>query len=271
MTMAVCALSSARVRDAALFNPFWSREDLADPPSEIFYNAAIDNLPHEDAPMQSLNLMRTYAFLALTAIQHGNIRQMQAYLGRYHTLVELDGLHDESNWPSDLGNIELEERRRLVSLTYQLGAVSTDLKQFWSMYTLDVFSSIVWSGIIRVREQQCRVQYTTELDDLQFDDYVYRFNTSSPISGPSPTGSASGSAVSWLRGWNATTDLWRMLEHATSRLQSDRASMKTFLERSAGFDSSSPAAAIEEQVDKLYQNLPACFKDATEVTCDPIL
>lgn len=139
------------------------------------------------------------------------------------------------------------------------------------MYTLDIFSSIAWGGMIRVREQQCNVQYTTELDDLQFDDYGYRFNASSPVSGPSGPGSAGGNAVSWLRGWNATTDLWRMLEHAVSRLQNDRACMKTFLERSAGSDSSTPAAAIQEQVDKLYQNLPACFKDATEAGRDPSL
>lgn len=138
------------------------------------------------------------------------------------------------------------------------------------MYTLDVFSSIVWSSVIRVREQQCNVQYTTELDDLHIDDHGYRFTTSSPVSGPSPPGSADSSAVSWLRGWNVTTDLWRILEHATSKLQSNRSSMKTFLERSAGLDASSPAAAIQDQVDKLYQNLPACFKDTIEVTCDPI-
>lgn len=134
------------------------------------------------------------------------------------------------------------------------------------MYTLDIFSSIVWNSVIRVREQMCNVQYTTELDDLHFDDYGYRFDSSSPVS-PSV---ASSSTVSWLRGWNATTDLWRILEHAISLFQKHPASMKTFLWQSAGFDSSSLATAIQDQVDKLYRNLPACFKDATEVACDPI-
>ncbi|KAK5074638.1 hypothetical protein LTR70_010084 [Exophiala xenobiotica] len=251
--MAVCALSSARVRDTALFNPFWSSEDLADPPSETFYNAAIDNIPHDETPAQSLSLMKTYALLALTAIQYGNIRHMQAYLGRYHTLVEMDSLHDETNWPSTLTAVELEERRRL----------------FWSMYTLDVFSSIVWNSVIRVREQQCNVRYTTELDDLHIDDHGYRFAASSPVSGPSPPGNASGSGASWLQGWNATTDLWRILEHATLKLQSNPTSMKTFLERSVGLEPSPPGAAIQDQVDKFYQNLPACFKDTTEISCDP--
>ena len=86
-----------------------------DPPSETFYDAAIDHIPHDDAAAQSLDLMRTYALLALTSIQYGNTRHLQAYLGKYHTLVEVDSLHDESKWPKNLGNVELEERRRLVS------------------------------------------------------------------------------------------------------------------------------------------------------------
>jgi hypothetical protein len=27
----------------------------------------------------------------------------------------MDGLHDEANWPKDIGIVEIEERRRLVS------------------------------------------------------------------------------------------------------------------------------------------------------------
>jgi hypothetical protein len=113
--MAVCALVAARVRDQALFNPSWDMGELTNTQSETFYDAAVSVCADLDTTnAQSLDSMRTCALLALTAIQYGRIREMQAYLGRYHMLVAMDGLHDESNWPRDAGNVETEERRRLV-------------------------------------------------------------------------------------------------------------------------------------------------------------
>lgn len=115
VTMAACALASARAADNALFDS-WEGQTFGTTPSSVFYEAAIEALPKTDTPNQSLDLMRAYALLSLTAIQHGNTRDMQAYLGRYHALVAMDGLHDEANWPQNLGIVELEERRRLVSV-----------------------------------------------------------------------------------------------------------------------------------------------------------
>jgi hypothetical protein len=115
VTMAACALASARAADNALFDSNWDAQTLGSTPSSVFYEAAINALPKTDTPEQSLNLMRAYALLSLTAIQYGNTRDMQAYLGKYHALVAMDDLHDEANWPQDLSIIELEERRRLVS------------------------------------------------------------------------------------------------------------------------------------------------------------
>ena len=65
--------------------------------------------------MQGLDWMRTCAVLALVGIQLGNIQMMHHYLGRYHTLVAMNGLHDENNWPKNIDMVEVEERRRLVS------------------------------------------------------------------------------------------------------------------------------------------------------------
>lgn len=115
VTMALCALSSARVADNALFNPIWDHQSLSSTPSHMFHEAAINALPKTETPDQSLDLMRAYALLSLAAIQNGNTRDMQAYLGKYHAMVAMDGLHDETNWPQALTIIELEERRRLVS------------------------------------------------------------------------------------------------------------------------------------------------------------
>jgi hypothetical protein len=113
-TMAMCALASARVRDGAVFSTRWQLEDLKEPRSEEFYHAARKMIPIEMVNARDHNAMRTYALLAITAIQYGKIREMHQHIGKYHTLVAMDGLHDEANWPRDIGVVEIEERRRLV-------------------------------------------------------------------------------------------------------------------------------------------------------------
>jgi hypothetical protein len=113
--MAVCALVSARVRDQALFNPSWDIQELSEVPSETFYDAAVHTCTGAEVRQeQSLDILRACALLALTAIQYGRIRELQLYLGKYHALTAVDGLHDESNWPDGIGIVETEERRRLV-------------------------------------------------------------------------------------------------------------------------------------------------------------
>lgn len=115
-TMALCALVSARVRDQALFNSSHNMNELTEIPSETFYEAAIQASNDADIRTpQNFDSLRTCALLALTAVQYGKIREMQAFLGRYHTYVAIEALQDESNWPSDIGIVETEERRRLVS------------------------------------------------------------------------------------------------------------------------------------------------------------
>lgn len=115
-TMALCALVSARVRDQALFNESHDIAKLSEIPSETFYEAAVQACADiNPRTPQNFESLRTCALLALTAVQHGKFREMQAFLGKYHTLVAMDGLQDESNWPPDLGIVETEERRRLVS------------------------------------------------------------------------------------------------------------------------------------------------------------
>ncbi|KAI1611240.1 hypothetical protein EDD37DRAFT_443571 [Exophiala viscosa] len=257
VTMAVCALVSARVRDQAIFNPSWDVEELSQTPSETFYDAAVQYCAScEDSKQtHSLDTLRLCALLALTAIQYGNIREMQLFLGKYHTLVAMDGLHDETNWPKDIGIVETEERRRL----------------FWSMYTLEVYSSIIWNGITRCREQQVNVTYTTELDDEHFSDMGYNQPVLSPVDiGPSPGGRwGNVRNSSWLCGWNFTTDLYRVLEHVIANLRDRRRQKRTFLSGVFGDRPIISASAVRDSVMTLYGNLPACFKEFPEVTCDP--
>lgn len=39
---------------------------------------------------------------------------MHQYLALYRSLVDMDGLHDENNWPKGIGIVETELRRRQV-------------------------------------------------------------------------------------------------------------------------------------------------------------
>ena len=113
-TMAVCALVAARVRHGAISNPRWDLETLNETSSETFYAEAVRQAA-QDEPNQDHNLMRAHALLAICAIQYGRVRDMHQHLGKYHTLVAMDDLHDEANWPRGIGIVEIEERRRLVS------------------------------------------------------------------------------------------------------------------------------------------------------------
>jgi hypothetical protein len=117
--MAVCALASARARDGSVYSARWNVAQLRDPPSEIFYEAAKDSIPVNNTlsniTARDHNCMRACAILAITNIQFGQMRLFHQNLARYHAIVAMDGLHDEANWPKDIGTVEIEERRRLVS------------------------------------------------------------------------------------------------------------------------------------------------------------
>ncbi|KAL2847539.1 fungal-specific transcription factor domain-containing protein [Aspergillus pseudoustus] len=194
-TMAMCALASARARDGALYSNRGNSQQLANPPSEVFWSAAKESIPRDLAAAKGTEYMRTCAILSIASIQNGQIQDMQKYLGTYHTLAVMDGLHDEKLWPKDLDPIVVEIRRRL----------------FWSIYTLDVYSSIVWGGIIRHREAQSNVRYPGDLRD----EFISRNDMVSPAS-VDHNGVPTVNAVSndWIVGWNFTTDMYRILEHA---------------------------------------------------------
>jgi hypothetical protein len=116
--MGVCALASARARDGAIFSNRFNPDLLNEIDSETFFNAAKEEIPVNLVTARDHNCMRACALLAITAIQYGQIRVMHQYLGRYHALVAMDGLHDEVNWPNDIGHVEREERRRLVCVLW---------------------------------------------------------------------------------------------------------------------------------------------------------
>lgn len=63
--------------------------------------------------------------MALLCIQYGDTLGLQRHFGDYCTLCAMDGFHLESRWPSRLGVIDLEERRRLVSQLDVLADISS--------------------------------------------------------------------------------------------------------------------------------------------------
>lgn len=119
----------------------------------------------------------------------------------------MEGSHDEDNWPTEIGVIEIEERWRL----------------FWCIYTLDVFTSIVWGGVIRSREAQSNFSYPFEVDDDMFDD------NGLPKGGPSAATSSYGHGLSgahgtsWVAGRNFVIDLYRTIERLVLQSQLARA------------------------------------------------
>lgn len=117
------------------------------------------------------------------------------------------------------------------------------------------------------------VRYPTEIDD----DYI----TSSGYGMPPPVQSPSASSpnditavpcqpVSWLRGWNFTTDLYRILEHAVDGLRRrwSQGNWTSQFQALYGRNSMSESAVME-QVLAMYSALPSQFRETLPVTCDP--
>lgn len=139
------------------------------------------------------------------------------------------------------------------------------------MYTLEIYASIVWNGVTRVREQQVNIAYPTELDDELFNDRGYNRQVQSPFdTRPSP-GSRLGEvrSTSWLCGWNFTTDLYRVLEHVIANFRDRRRHKGSFPTNMFVDSSTVSVSAVRDAVVRLYANLPQCFKEVSQVTGDP--
>lgn len=237
---AMCALSSARARDGALYNPAWNVESLQEPSSESFFASAEEALPKDAVITQRLGYMQCCVLLAITSIQYGDSTKTQLYLNMYHSFVAVGSLHDEEQWPQDLSLIEVEERRRL----------------FWSTYTLDVFTSIIWKRVARGGEAAFSVSYPSESDDDPFHDTGSINSTNWTKEG----------SLSWLEGWNFVTDLYRILEHILHLLGHLRPkSQRTPAICLPIFDGSHSKAALLDYVMTRYNQLPAVFKSTCPI------
>lgn len=145
------------------------------------------------------------------------------------------------------------------------------LSKLWSMYTFEVYVSIVWNGMLRVREQQMNVSYPTEIDDELFNDQGFKQSVQSPVDARYSHGSRQGEVRtnSWLSGWNFTTDLYRVLEHVITNFRDRTKHRGTFPTRLFIDESINSVSGVRDAVLQLYIDLPQCFKNVTEITYDP--
>ncbi|KAH6949614.1 hypothetical protein DER45DRAFT_606564 [Fusarium avenaceum] len=135
---------------------------------------------------------------------------------------------------------------------------------FWSMYTLDIYTAVVWGGIIRCSECQSYVAYPTEVDDDMIDDNGITAQDPTP---GNDSQSLAGPADCWLSGWNFITDLYRVLEHALTRLRGYRRRQTTnsFLVGMFEEDFTAAKASVRESVFQMYLKLPDCFKETPQM------
>jgi hypothetical protein len=113
------------------------------------------------------------------------------------------------------------------------------------------------------------VRYPTEMDDQYITDTGYSPRPST--SSASPNGMPVGQEpLSWLVGWNFTTDLYRILEHAVDELRC-RWSHQNGATRFHAMFGRSPMteSAVMEQVLHMYSALPSQFRETLPVTEDP--
>lgn len=177
--MSMCALCAQHAQDGALFNI-----DLAlaewKAYAKDYLAEAVRLVPVDYTGLADLDLYRCYGFLALLGTQVGNTNMAHKYLGLYLGLSSRNSFHDELRWPPDMDICGREVRRRL----------------FWIMYRVEVHTACVLGHLIRIPEAQCNVGYPSGTHHPAF------------VAG------RDGQFEDWFAGWNATTDLYRLLEHA---------------------------------------------------------
>lgn len=139
------------------------------------------------------------------------------------------------------------------------------------MYTFEIYVSIIWNGMTRVREQQANVSYPTELDDELFNDRGYGQRIQSPNDLHLSPGSRQGEirSNSWLCGWNFTTDLYRVLEHVITNFRDRKRHRGAFPANMFADGSATSVSMVRDSVLQLYVNLPQCFKEVSQVKCEP--
>lgn len=105
----------------------------------------------------------------------------------------------------------------------------------------------MWNGSVHAYGANARVHYPTEVED--------------ELITPRATLPSLPSAISWLHGWNFTTNLYLTLEHAANRLRTRHARLGDGIDVAAIFGMpASSSAAVLASINAHYAALPAEFK-----------
>ena len=186
--MGVCALAMTQSSKEALADHPTSSKYGSQWSSNIFHVAAADAVPRSLDKTQDLGYLQACGLLAVAAIRCGQVHLMHQYLGHFSLMSAIQHFHDELHWPEDLSLVEKEERRCL----------------YWSMYNIDVLGAVVFDGVTKFDEASANVRYPSQISGTTL---VVNASNLGPESG-------------WLRGWNFTTDMYRVLDRATKRSRS---------------------------------------------------
>lgn len=247
--MSACAIAAGRVADGNLRSTTDNVSDSTIKP-RIFFAAAEESLPHDITKIISLDALKVYPLLAIAAIQRQKIEVMHKYIGQYFAILSIRRWHDEANWPKDWSDTERDEMRRVVSVIKRNCARprSANLCKYWSTYTLDVYSSIVWNGCVHYQEAHSQVNYPSEAPTGEY----HLLDPFTP---------------SWMVGWNFTTDLYRVLEHAVSRFRTQ--SSRFNILDVATPSSSTFSSGLNSRVNALFLELPDNFKTIKDMSGVP--
>ncbi|GAB7347194.1 hypothetical protein MBLNU459_g3303t1 [Dothideomycetes sp. NU459] len=234
--MAACALASARVRDGAL--PLHISENVLRPDkaSEVFFQAAKSAFTTDLNKMHGVDSIRACTLLSLTSIQYGKASDVQQYLGRAFTIAAMHRFYDEKQWTPGMPEARMELYRRI----------------YWTTYALDIYSAVVWNCFLRSQELHANVRYPND----KAEDTI--------LKEPGPH-----QGVSWLTGWNFSTDLYRILEHTLSKARAkkfqhdDRRSVDSLV-----FQETLNEEDVMVTVLNLYYELPRIFKETPPLTED---
>jgi hypothetical protein len=115
------------------------------------------------------------------------------------------------------------------------------------------------------------VLYPCELDDDDIFPSGYNLAVSSCIT-PESLATATYPTVGrphWLRGWNFTTDLYRILEHALDHFRRRRIKQQMPSPFKAYSDDFPLQSSVMDTVMSMYAQLPQRFKETPPITVDP--
>lgn len=118
VTMAVCALTAGRVYDGlAVPTDVNMTSSEATNLSLQCYTAAVNAIPADVTMINDYYpAMKASALLASVCLQDGDLKKLVSHLANYFCLSTIHKFHLEAHWPSDLTEIQRQERRRLVSM-----------------------------------------------------------------------------------------------------------------------------------------------------------